>query len=103
MIRMKAPAPVDVSTAVKRLLEEESGSGTPTRGKRVSFGPYVSPEYFDKALPPSTPVRKVGVLLYVFPEFIVTINNYCTGKVKGNYLRLGISFARPLSGVSRYM
>ena len=24
----------------------------------MSFGPYVSPEYIDKNLPPSTPVRK---------------------------------------------
>ena len=29
-----------------------------TPGKRVSFGPYISPEYIDKTLPPSTPVRK---------------------------------------------
>ena len=49
--------PVDVSSAVKRMREEES---TPNMRKRVSFGPYVSPEYFDKALPPSTPVKKVG-------------------------------------------
>ena len=27
-------------------------------GKRVSFGPYISPEYIDKRLPPSTPVKK---------------------------------------------
>ena len=26
--------------------------------KRVSFGPYISPEYIDKHLPPSSPVRK---------------------------------------------
>ena len=26
--------------------------------KRVSFGPYISPEYIDKTLPPSSPVRK---------------------------------------------
>ena len=35
-------------------------AGTPTRGgsKRVSFGPYISPEYIDKNMPPSTPVRR---------------------------------------------
>ena len=58
---MKPPGSLDVSSAVKRLREEES---TPSRKKRVSFGPYVSPEYFDKALPPSTPVRKVYTLYY---------------------------------------
>ena len=26
--------------------------------KRVSFGPYISPEYIDKHMPPSSPVRK---------------------------------------------
>ena len=36
-----------------------NAAGTPTSGsKRVSFGPYISPEYIDKSLPPSTPVRK---------------------------------------------
>ena len=58
---MKPPTTLDLSSAVKRLREEES---TPSRKKRVSFGPYVSPEYFDKALPPSTPVRKVYTLFY---------------------------------------
>jgi hypothetical protein len=32
-------------------------TGTPAN-KRVSFGPYISPEYIDKHLPPSSPVRK---------------------------------------------
>merc|ERR1712129_530433 len=39
----------------------ESKADTPVHGshsKRVSFGPYVSPEYIDKNLPPSTPVKK---------------------------------------------
>ena len=31
---------------------------TPSRSKRVSWGPYVSPEYIDKTLPPSTPVKR---------------------------------------------
>ena len=29
-----------------------------SEGKRVSFGPYISPEYIDKHLPSSTPVKK---------------------------------------------
>ena len=33
---------------------------TPSRSKRLSWGPYVSPEYIDKTLPPSTPVRRGG-------------------------------------------
>ena len=60
LFRIKPPAAVEITQAVKRLREEENGSETPNGKKRVSFGPYVSPEYFDKALPPSTPVRKVG-------------------------------------------
>jgi hypothetical protein len=27
----------------------------------VSFGPYISPEYIDKTLPPCSPVKKGGV------------------------------------------
>lgn len=27
-------------------------------GKRVSFGPYLSPEQFDNTLPPATPIKK---------------------------------------------
>lgn len=49
----------EITNAVKRLREDDSM--TPNGRKRVSFGPYVSPEYFDKALPPSTPVRKGAV------------------------------------------
>ena len=36
---------------------KSSSSDTPS-SKRVSFGPYISPEYIDKNMPPSTPVRK---------------------------------------------
>lgn len=39
----------------------EAKADTPahvSHSKRVSFGPYVSPEYIDKNLPPSTPVKK---------------------------------------------
>ena len=49
--------PPDVTAAIKRK-EAESGETPGAKRKRVSFGPYVSPEYFDKTLPPSTPVRK---------------------------------------------
>ena len=34
---------------------------TPNNRKRVSFGQYISPELFDKDLPPDTPVRKGSV------------------------------------------
>jgi len=29
-----------------------------TANKRVSFGPYLSPEQFDNTLPPATPVKR---------------------------------------------
>ena len=64
--RAKPPVPsFEITQAVKRLREDDSM--TPNSKKRVSFGPYVSPEYFDKALPPSTPVRKVLFLVSCFP------------------------------------
>merc|ERR1712098_893502 len=44
----------------KRLAELEA-EGTPNNRKRVSFGHYISPELFDKNLPPDTPVRKGAV------------------------------------------
>jgi len=44
----------------KRLAELEA-EGTPNNRKRVSFGNYISPELFDKDLPPDTPVRKGSV------------------------------------------
>ena len=31
---------------------------TPSGNKRVSWGPYISPEYIDKNMPPATPVRR---------------------------------------------
>ena len=50
------PAEVPIT---KRLAELEN-EATPNR-KRVSFGHYISPELFDKDLPPDTPVRKGSV------------------------------------------
>lgn len=31
---------------------------TPNTSKRVSFGPYLSPEHFDNSLPPATPIKR---------------------------------------------
>ncbi|XP_029206378.2 uncharacterized protein LOC114970166 isoform X3 [Acropora millepora] len=48
------------SAARKADNKRESGEVNTTRGqsKRVSFGPILSPEQFDKDLPPATPVRR---------------------------------------------
>ena len=70
-----------VAPITKRIAELEAAEGTPSRGKRVSahldkleilntifffvfqvsFGNFISPELFDKTLPPDTPVRKGAV------------------------------------------
>lgn len=45
------------------LAGEEESNGTPTtmtKKKRVRFGGPLSPEFFDKNLPPSTPLQKGG-------------------------------------------
>ncbi|XP_040575710.1 uncharacterized protein [Lepeophtheirus salmonis] len=42
------------------------GAGASEPRKRVSFGPMISPEYIDKSLPPSTPIKK-GALPDVVP------------------------------------
>ena len=57
--KVKAPIPMEMPIS-KRLAELEA-EGTPSKRKRVSFGQYISPELFDKDLPPDTPVRKGAV------------------------------------------
>ena len=56
----KVKAPIPELPVSKRLAELEA-DGTPNKRKRVSFGQYISPELFDKDLPPDTPVRKGAV------------------------------------------
>jgi hypothetical protein len=50
---MASPAPSAAASAVGPGAAASVGAN-----KRVSFGPYISPEYIDKRLPPSTPVKK---------------------------------------------
>jgi len=46
--------------AFKRILDDSELYEMSSKRKRVSFGPQVSPEIFDKSLPSDTPVRKGG-------------------------------------------
>ncbi|CAL8096071.1 unnamed protein product [Calicophoron daubneyi] len=53
---MKRPAPRRIS-----MVTEDIQIASAKRLKGVSFGPALSPEQFDKALPPSTPVKKGAI------------------------------------------
>ena len=57
---VKTPAASAEVPISKRIAELEA-EGTPNNRKRVSFGHYISPELFDKDLPPDTPVRKGAI------------------------------------------
>jgi len=55
----QSPFTKDVpNSRISAVLVTQSPAGSGIPGKRVSFGPYISPEYIDKRLPPSTPVKK---------------------------------------------
>ena len=56
-----AKAPVSAEIPISKRLAELEAEATPSKRKRVSFGQYISPELFDKDLPPDTPVRKGAV------------------------------------------
>jgi hypothetical protein len=68
--RFKPPTPAHSFTATPRRTGPPASAALSARksmpahltpsgsGKRVSFGPYISPEYIDKNMPPSTPVKK---------------------------------------------
>lgn len=56
---------VDVNTepskkdaGIQHVIETKSSKEQKRRSKRVSFGPVLSPEQFDKNLPPATPLRR---------------------------------------------
>ena len=56
------PLPEQQVPVTKRLAEFEAEDATVAKqSKRVSFGGAVSPELFDKDLPPDTPVRKGAI------------------------------------------
>ena len=48
---------ISILTGKKRK-SQSPAVGAPSKRKRVSFGANLSPELFDKSLPPGTPVRK---------------------------------------------
>jgi len=54
-IKEKENTPEDVGTP--SILKRKDSAKGPEK-KRISFGPTLSPEFFDKSLPPSTPLRK---------------------------------------------
>ena len=54
-IEEKENTPEDVGTP--SILKRKDSAKGPEK-KRISFGPTLSPEFFDKTLPPSTPLRK---------------------------------------------